>query len=161
MRTAEPLTETSQVHRFSENLMIPLAKGKEWATPGVQAALQRAVAGLDTGIETASPRLQEVLRRLADELAGGVETLTPRVQDRLKRVAPKAAAEVVPAEAGWPASRKWWLIAGLLAVAATGLGLWRSMQRSSAEPVPSAPAPAQAPASAGPDADPDLAAGRM
>jgi hypothetical protein len=159
MRTAGPLTETGRVHRLSGNLMIPLVRGKEWATPGVQAAVQRAVAGLDTGIETASPRLQEVLRRLADELAGGVETLTPRVQERLQRVAPKAAAEAIPAEAGWPASRKRWLIAGLLAVAATGLGLWRSMQRSSEEPLPSAPA--QAPASAGPDADPDLAAGRI
>jgi hypothetical protein len=44
------MTETEQVHRLSENLMIHLAKGREWATPGVQAALQRAVAGLDTGI---------------------------------------------------------------------------------------------------------------
>lgn len=73
--------------------MTHLAKGREWATPGVQVALQTAVAGLGTGIETASPRLQAVLRRLADDLGGGVNTLTPRVQERLKGVGPKAAAE--------------------------------------------------------------------
>nr|AFK89309.1 hypothetical protein [Arthrobacter sp. J3.40] len=71
MRTAKPMTETEQVHHLLENLTTRLARGREWATPGVQAALQRAVAGLDTGIETASPRLQTVLRGLADELAGG------------------------------------------------------------------------------------------
>lgn len=119
MRTAPPMTETEQVHRLSENLMSHLAKGKEWATPGAQAALQRAVAGLDTGIETASPRLQAVLYRLADELAGGVETLTPRVQGRLKRVAPKAAPDTIdpgPVQAGRWASRRAWWIAGLLAI---------------------------------------------
>jgi hypothetical protein len=46
MRRAEPTTETEQVHHPSENLMAHLAKGREWATPGVQVALQRAVAGL-------------------------------------------------------------------------------------------------------------------
>ncbi|MBT2551024.1 hypothetical protein, partial [Arthrobacter sp. ISL-65] len=121
MRRAEPMTETEQAHRLSENLMTHLAKGREWATPGVQAALQRAVAGLDTGIETASPRLQAVLRRLADELAGGVETLTPRVQERLQRVAPKAAPvmDPVPVEARRPASGKLWWIAGLVAIVAS------------------------------------------
>jgi hypothetical protein len=58
MRTVERMTETEQVHRLSQNLMIHWAKGREWATRGVQIALQKAVAGLDTGIETASPRLQ-------------------------------------------------------------------------------------------------------
>ncbi|WP_208786580.1 hypothetical protein [[Micrococcus luteus] ATCC 49442] len=58
MRMATPKTETEQVHHLSENLMNHLAKGREWATPGVQAGLQRAVAGLEAGIETASPRLQ-------------------------------------------------------------------------------------------------------
>ena len=70
MRTAERMTETEQVHRLSENLISHLTKGREWATPGVQAALQRAVAGLDTGIESASPRLQVLLRRLALIAAG-------------------------------------------------------------------------------------------
>jgi uncharacterized membrane protein len=153
------MTQTEQVHRLSENLMTHLAKGKEWATPGVQVALQRAVAGLDTGIETASPRLQAVLRRLADELAGGVETLTPRVQERLKRVAPKAYASIVDpdlVEAGRPASRKAWWIAGLLVVA--GLGILRSLRRLSEEPV-SSPTD-QTPEAADVDA-PDLAAGRI
>jgi len=159
MRTAHPLTETEQVHRLSENLMTHLAKGREWATPGVQVALQRAVAGLDAGIETASPRLQALVRQLADELAGGVETLTPRVQERLKRVAPKVHAGIVdsgPVEAARPASRKAWWIAGLLVVA--GLGILRSLRRLSEEPVSSAAA--QTPEAADVDA-PDLAAGRI
>jgi hypothetical protein len=162
MRRAEQMTETEQVHRLSENLMPHLAKGREWATPGVQVALQRAVAGLDTGIETASPRLQAVLRRLADDLAGGVETLTPRVQERLKRVGPKAAAEAanpVPVEAGRSASKKWWWIGVLLAIVAAGVGIWRSSQMSSEEPLSSSSV--QETGGAAPDADADLAAGRM
>jgi hypothetical protein len=156
------MTETEQLHRLSENLMTHWAKGREWATPGVQAALQRAVAGLDTGIETASPRLQAVLRHLAEELAGGVETLTPRVQERLKRVGPKAAAEVmepVPVEAGGSASRKWWWIGVLLAIVTAGAGIWRSSQAAKEEPVPSLTV--QETGGADPDADPDLTAGRM
>lgn len=157
MRTAHPMTETEQVHRLSENLMTHLAKGREWATPGVQVALQRAVAGLDAGIETASPRLQAVLRRLADELAGGVETLTPQVQERLKRVAPKAYAGIVdpdPVDAARPAPRKAWWIAGLLVVA--GLGILRSLRRLSEEPMASG----QDTGAEESDA-PDLAAGRI
>jgi hypothetical protein len=65
----------------TKNLLTHVARGREWATPGVQLAVQRAVAGLGTGLETASPRLQAVLRRLADDLAGGMETLAPRVQE--------------------------------------------------------------------------------
>jgi hypothetical protein len=162
MRTAERMTETEQVHRLSENLMTHLAKGREWATPGVQAALHRAVAGLDTGIETASPRLQAVLRRLAEELAGGVETFTPRVQERLKRVGPKTAAQVmdpVPVAAGRSASRKWWWIGGLLAMLAAGVGVWRSLQTSGEEPKSSAPV--QDPGGADSEGDADLTAGRM
>lgn len=161
MRTAEPMTETEQVHHLSENLMAHLVKGREWATPGVQAALQRAVAGLDTGIETASPRLQAVLRRLADELAGSVETLTPRAQERLKHLGPKVTAattEPVPVGTGRSAARKWWWIGGLLLVAAGG-GAWRSLQVSKKEPVPSLTV--QETSGADFDADPDLAAGRM
>jgi hypothetical protein len=162
MRTAERMTETEHVHSLSENLMAHWAKGREWATPGVQAALQRAVAGLDTGVETASPRLQAALRRLADELAGGVETLTPRVQERLKRVGPKTAAGVmnpVPAEAGRSAARKWWWIGGLVAMVAAGAGAWRSLQTAGEEPVPSSTV--QKTGGTDPGADPDLTAGRM
>jgi hypothetical protein len=162
MRTAEPMTETEQVHHLLENLTARLARGREWATPGVQVALQRAVAGLDTGIETASPRLQAVLRRLADELAGGVETLTPRVQDQLKRVGPKAAAEVTapaPLGAGRPAARRWWWIGGLLLTVTAGVGVWRSMQASKEEPAPSLTVPETGSKAA--DDDADLTAGRM
>jgi hypothetical protein len=160
MRTAEHVTETQQNHRLYENLMNHLAKGREWATPGVQAALHAAVAGLDTGIETASPRLQAVLRRLADELAGGVETLAPRVQERLKHVGPKATAEAmvdpVPVDVGrsW---RKWWWIGGIVAVLAAGFGVWRSLQAAGEEPVPSLTVQDRA----DPDADSDLTSGRM
>ena len=160
MSKAHPVTEPEQVLPLAENLMIHLAKGREWATPGVQAALQRAVAGLDTGIETASPRLQAVVRRLADELAGGVETLTPRVQERLQRVGPKATPNIVdavPVEGVRPASRKAWWIASLLVIA--GFGVWRSLRTAHEEPVSSGPAQDRG----GEDfnADPDLAAGRI
>ncbi|KNH23199.1 hypothetical protein ACU18_00140 [Arthrobacter sp. ZBG10] len=160
MRTAEPLTETEQLHRLLENLMTHLAKGREWATPGVQAALQRTVAGLDAGIETASPRLQMVLRRLADDMAGGVETLTPRVQEQLRRVGPQAAAEIVaPVRAGRSALMKWgsWT-AALVVMAGAGVLIWRSLWPSEKEPSSVA-----VPTNDGTDvdADPDLAAGRM
>ncbi|MBT2566953.1 hypothetical protein J7I84_10690 [Arthrobacter sp. ISL-85] len=161
MRTAEPTMETAQVHRFSENLRTQLAKGKEWATPGVQAALQRAVAGLDTGIETASPRLQAVVRQLADELAGGVQTLTPRVHERLRHAGPKAAAvqAAVPTAAARRASRKWWWIGALIAIVAAGVLVWRSLQASQDEPAPSLTV--EETGRTNPDADPDLTAGRM
>lgn len=128
----------------------------------MQAALQRAVAGLDSGVDTASPRLQAVLRRLADEVAGGVETLTPRVQEHLKRVGPKVAAEVTdagPVEAGRSASRTRWWTGGLLAMVAAGVGVWRLLQASGEEPVPSLTV--QETGGADPDADPDLTAGRI
>jgi hypothetical protein len=161
MHTGKRMTEAEQVHRLSENLMSQLARGREWATPGVQAALQKAVAGLDSGIETASPRLQALLRRLAEELAGGVETLTPQVQERLRRVGPKAYARVtkpVPVQDQRPASRLRWWTAGV-ALAATGAAVWRSMQASKEEPAASLSA--QEPGRTDPDADPDLAAGRI
>jgi hypothetical protein len=158
MRTAEPMTETEQLHHLLENLTTRLARGREWATPGVQAALQRAVAGLDTGIETASPRLQMLLRGLADELAGSVETLTPRVREQLKRVGPKAAAEV-PVEAGRSAARKWWWVGGLLLIVAAGVGVQRSLQASREEPAPSLTVQESGATTA--DDDPDLASGRM
>jgi hypothetical protein len=156
MRTAEPLTETEHAHRLSENLINQLAKGREWATPGVQVALQRAVAGLDTGIETASPRLQALLRRLADELAGGVETYTPRVQERLRRVGPKAAPVAVRTPR--PAGRMLWWI-GALAALAAGAAVWRSMQASKKEPAPYDSA--QETTRTDPNVDADLASGRM
>jgi hypothetical protein len=161
MRTAKPMSQNEQVRHLSD-VMTHLAKGKEWATPGVQAALQRAVAGLDTGIESASPRLQAALRRLADELAVDVETLTPRVQERLKRVAAKAAADLPgpgPAEASRPGSRKVWWIAGVAALAASGAGAWRSLRTPTKEPMSAESV--QDPDRVNPDADPATAEARM
>ncbi len=156
MRTAEPMTETERIHRLSENLLTQLSRGKEWATPGVQAALQRAVAGLDTGIETASPRLQALLRRLADELAGGVETLTPRVQEQLKRVGPKVTTPA-PVHSRRPAPRVWLWILGLAALAA-GAAVWRSTQASKQK---AASSTEQEGGGKDPKVDADLTAGRM
>ena len=56
MHTATPTAQADQIRHLSENLISQLTKGREWATPGVAAALQRAVAGLDAGVESASPR---------------------------------------------------------------------------------------------------------
>jgi hypothetical protein len=148
MRTATPTVQAEQVRHLSENLKSQLTKGREWATPGVEAALQKAIAGLDTGIESASPRIQAGLRRLADELAVGVETLTPRVHEGLQRVAPKAA----PAKSKRTASGKAWLVAGAVAVAVTaGVAAWRFIRPADEEPVPSVNA--RRTSGANPDAD--------
>lgn len=139
MRTTTPTAQADQVRHLSENLMSQLTKGREWATPGVEAALQRVVAGLDTGIESASPRIQTSLRRLADELAGGVETLAPRVHEGLKRVAPKGVPVTAPgpATSRRTASGKAWLIAGAVAVAVTaGLAAWHFLRPADGEPMP-------------------------
>lgn len=160
MRTAEHLAETEHVHRLSENLASQLAKGREWATPGVQAALQKAVAGLDTGIESASPRIQTLLRRLADELAGGVETLTPQVQERIRRMGTKAAADVTaPVPAVHRASRTLWWIGGLLLMVAAGLGVRRSLKTSDGGTESSLTA--QDTGTVNPEADADLTAGQI
>ena len=155
MRTATPTVQADQVRHLSENLMSQLTKGREWATPGVEAALQKVIAGLDTGIESASPRIQTGLRRLADELAGGVETLAPRVHEGLKRVAPNVAPAVTapgPAKPRRTASGKAWLIAGAVAVAVTaGLAAWHFLRPADEEPVPSVNA--QRTSGANPDAD--------
>jgi hypothetical protein len=138
MRTAPPTVQADQVRHLSENLMSQLTKGREWATPGVEAALQKAVAGLDTGIEAASPRIQAGLRRLADELAGGVETLGPRVHEGLMRVAPQIVPAPAPAKPRRTASRKAWVIAGAVAVAVTvGVAAWNFFGSADEEPVPS------------------------
>ncbi|CAH0127763.1 hypothetical protein SRABI26_00138 [Arthrobacter sp. Bi26] len=152
MRTAHPTVQADQVRHLSENLISQLTKGREWATPGVEAALQKAIAGLDTGIESASPRIQAGLRRLADELAGGVETLAPRVHEGLKRVAPNVAPAPAQAKSRRTASGKAWLIAGAVAVAVTaGLAAWHFFGPADEEPVPSVNA--QRTSGANPDAD--------
>ncbi|CAH0128314.1 MULTISPECIES: hypothetical protein [unclassified Arthrobacter] len=150
MRTAKPTAQADQVRHLSENLISQLTKGKEWATPEVEAALQKVVEGLDAGIESASPRIQAGLRRLADELAGGVETLVPRVHEGLKRVAPNVAP--APAKSRRTASGKAWLIAGAVAVAVTvGLAAWHFFRPAHEEPVPAVNA--QRTSGANPEAD--------
>jgi hypothetical protein len=137
MRTESPTLQADQLRHLSENLMSHLTKGREWATPEVEAALQRAVAALDTGIESASPRIQAGLRRLADELAGGVETLAPRVHEGLVRVAPKVAPAPARAKSRRTASGKAWLIAGVVAVAVTaGFAAWHFFRPADDEPTP-------------------------
>ena len=134
MRTAKPTAQADQVRHLSENLISQLTKGREWATPEVEAALQKVVAGLDAGIESASPRIQAGLRRLADELAGEVETLAPRVHEGLKRVAPNVAPAAKPRRT---ASGKAWWIAGAVAVAVTaGFAAWHFFRPADEEPVP-------------------------
>jgi hypothetical protein len=155
MRTAKPAAQTDQVRHLSENLMSQLTKGREWASPGVEAALHRVVAGLDSGVESASPTIQNGLRRLADELAVGVETLVPRVHEGRKRVARKVVAAVAapgPAKSRRTASGKAWLIAGAVAVAVTaGLAAWLSFRPAGEEPVPSVDV--QRSSGSNPDAD--------
>ncbi|WCI08149.1 hypothetical protein PJ267_17040 [Arthrobacter sp. OVS8] len=138
MRTATPTVQADQIRHLSESLMSQLTKGREWATPEVEAALQKMVAGLDTGIDSASPRIQAGLRRLADELAGGVETLTPRVHEGLQRVAPKGARVSARAKSRRTASGNAWLIAGAVAVAVTaGVAAWHFLRPGDEEPTPS------------------------
>jgi hypothetical protein len=131
MRTQASRTRTEQA-RHLESLLAPLARGREWATPGVQQALQRAAAGLDTGIESASPRIQATVRRLAEELAGGVETVTPRIHHGLQRVAPKAASLAVAPEPA-ESRRKACVVAAALAVALSlAVAAWRAARASEA-----------------------------
>ena len=160
MRTAKTTVQDDQARHLSESLMAQLAKGREWATPGVEAALQRAVAGLDSGIESASPRIQAASAG-CDELAGGVETLTRGSTESLKRVSPKAApiiADPRPAENGLRASRKAGLIAGVLAAAVAGAAAWRSLRTPEDEPVP--PAIVQSPDGGDPESGPAAAEAR-
>lgn len=155
MRTATPPVRADQVRHLSENLMSQLTKGTEWATPGVEAALQKLIAGLDSGVDSASPRIQTGLRRLADELASEVETLTPRVHEGLKRIAPDVAPAVTApgrAKSRRTASGKAWVIAGAVAVAVTaGLAAWHFLRPADEEPVPSV----KVQRTSGPNADAD------
>ena len=155
MRTATPTAQADQVRHLSESLITQLTKGKEWATPEVEAALQKVVAGLDAGIESASPRIQAGLRRLADELAGGVETLAPRAHKGRKRGVRKFVPAGRAARTAKPrrtASGKAWLIAGAVAIAVTvGVAVWFSMHPADEKPVPSVNV--QRPGGANPDAD--------
>lgn len=130
---------TAQARHLQESLVTHLSKGKEWATPGIEAALHRALRGIDTGIEAASPRIQASLRTIADELAGGVEAATPRLHERITRILPVTNA-VASETAKARQARKPWLLAAVGAAAAfCGIMLWRALRpvgEPAAEPLP-------------------------
>ncbi|MDP9696783.1 UNVERIFIED_ORG: hypothetical protein J2X79_004366 [Arthrobacter globiformis] len=132
MRTSDQIDRAAQARHLQEALLTRVAKGREWATPGVEAALRRALMGIDTGPEAASPRLQASLRT-ADELAGRVETATPRLHERIAKLIPVAEspAQVVPPQK--TTRLLWWFIPAALAAVAGGVAMWRVM-RSVPEP---------------------------
>ena len=139
MHTLEKTARMAQARHLQENLVTHLTRGKEWATPGIETALHRALTGLDSGLEAASPRIQAGLRAIADELAGGVEAVVPRVHERITRITPQV---IVPRPGHAPAGREdrrqarspWW-IAGIAAAAAfCGVMMWCS--RRSVNPPP-------------------------
>lgn len=96
MRTEVETSRAAQARQLQDALVLRLAKGREWATPGIEAALRRMLTGIDSGLEAASPRLQASLRTIADELAGGVEAATPRLHERITRLIPVSGHEKLP-----------------------------------------------------------------
>lgn len=128
MRTHAKTDRSAQARHLQEALTLRLAKGREWATPGIEAALRRLLTQIDSGIDTASPRIQASLRTIADELAEGVEAATPRLHEQVARLIPEAAPAAKPA-------RKGWLIVGIIAAAVIGsLAVWQVL-RPLPEPV--------------------------
>ncbi|WP_458779772.1 hypothetical protein [Arthrobacter sp. D3-16] len=122
-RTPDRMDRSARARRLQGNLASRAGRGKEWATPGVVAALQRAVSGLDTGREAASPRAQARLRRLAGNLGVGVDRVRPPLQG-LGRVAPEAPRKarvvvVPPVEQVSQGQRRMWLVLGAVAALAT------------------------------------------
>lgn len=140
MRVSERTDRAAQARHLEENLIARLAKGREWATPGVEAALRRALGQVDAGIDIASPRLQATLRAIADELAGGVEAATPRVHEHIARILPEVETPATGnAHGRWPG--KPWLIVGVvIAAVLAGVAAWRVLH--TAEPVPERREPA-------------------
>ena len=151
MRVSEKTDRAAQARHLEENLIARLAKGREWATPGVESALRRALGQVDAGIDVASPRLQATLRAIADELAGGVEAVTPRVHERIARIIPEAEAPATgQAHGRWP-GKPWLIVGAAIATVLAGLAAWRVLH--TAEPVPGrgdATAPQTQPAQADP-----------
>lgn len=143
MRTQVETSRAAQARQLQDALVLRLAKGREWATPGIEAALRRMLTGIDSGLEAASPRLQASLRTIADELAGGVETATPKLHERISRFIPEAAVPV-----GKPV-RKTWLVAAVAAAAITaGVALWQALRPSPQEVRSNQTAGAEEPAQA-------------
>jgi hypothetical protein len=147
-----------QPRHLQEALIARLAKGREWATPGVESALRRALERVDAGIDIASPRLQATLRAIADELAGGVETVTPRLHERIARIIPEAEVSVTEARRGRLAGKPWLVAAVAIAAAVAGISLWRVLGAEPAaerqeetapdvQPVPAEPAATTLPGS--------------
>ncbi|MBT2547241.1 hypothetical protein [Arthrobacter sp. ISL-65] len=128
MRISDQMDREAQAHQA---LLTRLAKGREWATPGIEAALRRALSRIDTGVEAASPRLQASLRAIADELAGGVEAATPRLHERIAKLTPGMETPEQETRSGKITRKLWWFIAGGTVGIAGGLALWRA-----ARPVP-------------------------
>jgi hypothetical protein len=142
VHTSQKAVPTARSQHAQESLLTHLAKGREWATPGIEAALHRALTRLDSGREAASPRIQARLRTIADELAAGAGAVTPRLHKRITRIAPKATppAPNPGAKLARPeqSSRKTWWIAGLVAAAALyGATLWRLRHPAWETPAPS------------------------
>ncbi len=134
MRVSEKTDRAAQARHLEENLIARLAKGREWATPGVEAALRRALGQVDAGIDVASPRLQATLRAIADELAGGVEAVTPRVHERIARILPEVETPATrKAHGRWP-GKPWLIVGAVIAGVLAGVTAWRLLH--TAEPVP-------------------------
>jgi hypothetical protein len=127
VRSADQMDRAVQTHHLQEALLGRVARGREWATPGVEAALRRALAGVETGLEAASPRLQASLRIIADELAGKVEATTPRLHERIARLFPAAEFRPHAIPIGKKARTIWWLAAAIVAIAG-GVVLWRAVR---------------------------------
>jgi hypothetical protein len=134
VRVSEKTDRTAQARHLEENLIARLAKGREWATPGVESALRRALGQVDAGIDVASPRLQATLRAIADELAGGVEAVTPRVHERIARIIPEAEAPATGKARGRWTGKPWLIVGTAIAAVLAGVTVWRVLH--TAEPVP-------------------------
>ncbi|RAM39073.1 hypothetical protein DBZ45_01585 [Arthrobacter globiformis] len=127
MRSAHQTDREVQIRHLQETLLGRVARGREWATPGVEAALRQALAGIETGLEAASPRLQASLRTLADELAGKVEAAAPRLHQRIPRLIPEGELRPQTTPTGKQSRTIWWLTAAIVAIAG-GVVLWRAVR---------------------------------
>ena len=129
MHLSDRTATTAQAHHLQEALLERLEKGREWATPAVESALRRALAGVDSGIDVASPRLQASLRAIAEELAGGVETVTPRLHERIARIIPDGTPPDSKASTSKHPRKAWWIAGVAVAAALSGLALWHASRR--------------------------------
>ena len=126
MHLSDRTATTAQARHLQEALLERLEKGREWATPAVEFALRRALAGVDSGIDVASPRLQASLRAIAEELAGGVETVTPMLHERIARIIPDGTP---PVSTSKHPAKAWWVAGAAVAAALSGLAIWRAFRR--------------------------------